>query len=179
MKWISRTFGGPRRVNHAAAAVDDFIFSFGGYCTGDNYKDASMPIDIFVLNTQNLRWATIPKPESCTEENSWPFQRYGHTVVAHEQCVYLFGGRNDEATCNILFKFDTTTREWSKPHVTGDKPFPRDGHTASVINGHMYVFGGYEESQYRFGLDVYRLNLTTFVWEMLNISSQTDTPCFR
>ena len=30
------------------------IFSFGGYCTGDNYKDEK-PIDVFVLNTSTLR----------------------------------------------------------------------------------------------------------------------------
>ena len=57
-------------MNHAAVAVDDRqemrdleeifivsffrIFSFGGYCTGDNYKDEK-PIDVFVLNTSTCR----------------------------------------------------------------------------------------------------------------------------
>ena len=53
-KWTIHIDGGPRRVNHAAVCVGDRIFSFGGYCTGDNYKDA-MPIDVFVLDTQTYR----------------------------------------------------------------------------------------------------------------------------
>ena len=32
MWWSVHLEGGPRRVNHAAAAVGDRIFSFGGYC---------------------------------------------------------------------------------------------------------------------------------------------------
>ena len=54
MKWTVHIDGGPRRVNHAAVCVGDRIFSFGGYCTGDNYKD-TMPIDIFVLDTRTYR----------------------------------------------------------------------------------------------------------------------------
>ncbi len=32
MWWSVHLEGGPRRVNHAAVAVGDRIFSFGGYC---------------------------------------------------------------------------------------------------------------------------------------------------
>jgi hypothetical protein len=32
MWWSVHLEGGPRRVNHAAAAVGDRIYSFGGYC---------------------------------------------------------------------------------------------------------------------------------------------------
>ena len=42
-------------MNHAAVAVEDRIYSFGGYCTGDNYKDEK-PIDVFVLNTNTYRY---------------------------------------------------------------------------------------------------------------------------
>ena len=75
--------GGPRRVNHAACSVGEAVFSFGGYCTGDNYKDIR-PIDIFVLNSVTYRWSSIPKPKSGSKEaETWPFQRYGHSVSAH------------------------------------------------------------------------------------------------
>lgn len=38
LHWIQQVEGGPRRVNHAAISVRDrFIFSFGGYCTGEDY----------------------------------------------------------------------------------------------------------------------------------------------
>jgi hypothetical protein len=119
-------------VNHAAVAVGDRIFSFGGYCTGDNYRD-ERPIDVFVLNTTTLRWTEIPKPADPQLLASWPYQRYGHTVVAKGDTCYLFGGRNDEAACNLLFTFCTNTYQWSRPVVEGDIPGERDGHSAAII----------------------------------------------
>ncbi len=65
----------------------------------------------------------------------------------------MFGGRNDEAPCNVLYQFDTKTYKWSKPAVRGQIPAERDGHSACIIGDHMYIFGGYEEMQFRFGLD--------------------------
>ena len=59
---------------------------------------------------------------------------------------YLFGGRNDEAACNLLFTFCSKTHTWSRPQVSGDIPGERDGHSAAIIGQHMYVFGGYEVS---------------------------------
>lgn len=53
--------------------------------------------------------------------------RYGHSAVAYKQKVYMWGGRNDESCCNILFCFDTTTHQWSKPEVNGQIPAVRDG----------------------------------------------------
>ena len=51
--WIIHKDGGPRRVNHAAAVVGNRIFSFGGYCTGGDYK-SRRPIDVFIFNTCKL-----------------------------------------------------------------------------------------------------------------------------
>lgn len=50
MRWTLRIDGGPKRVNHAAIAIGDRIYSFGGYCSGDVLcKNA--PIDVHVLDT--------------------------------------------------------------------------------------------------------------------------------
>jgi N-acetylneuraminic acid mutarotase len=167
MWWTIHLEGGPRRVNHAAVGIGERIFSFGGYCTGDNYKD-ERPIDVFVLNTLTYRWTEIPKPaDDDPSLGDWPYQRYGHTVIAYNESIYLFGGRNDEAACNVLYKFDTNTYKWSKPAVQGDIPGERDGHSACVIGQFMYVFGGYEEIIERFGQDVYRLDLATYTWKLL------------
>ena len=50
MKWVVHLEGGPRRVNHAAVAVNDIIYTFGGYCTGEDYETPS-PMDVHVLDT--------------------------------------------------------------------------------------------------------------------------------
>lgn len=78
MRWTIHLEGGPRRVNHAAAVVGDFIYSFGGYCTGEDYR-FNESIDIHLLNTQTLRWTLLPQRR---DENGMllkypevPFQR--------------------------------------------------------------------------------------------------------
>lgn len=40
-------------------------------------------------------------------QNSWPYQRYGHTVVGYKGKAYLWGGRNDEfGACSKMYCFD-------------------------------------------------------------------------
>ncbi len=51
MHWTAHVEGGPRRVNHAAVANGDYVYSFGGYCSGDDYETLR-PIDVHVLNTR-------------------------------------------------------------------------------------------------------------------------------
>lgn len=48
--WTVSLEGGPRRVNHAAVAINDKIWSFGGYCSGEDYE-TRLPIDVHVFDT--------------------------------------------------------------------------------------------------------------------------------
>lgn len=178
MWWTTHLEGGPRRVNHAACVVDTCIYSFGGYRTGDSYRSKFTPIDVYVFNTHTLQWKKIPTPDpSGPDFEHVPFMRYGHTVVAFQGRIYLFGGRNDLAPCNDLFCFDVSTWRWSRPKVTGPLPERRDGHTACVIHGFMYVFGGFEEAYDRMDNSVYTLNLRTMEWK--HQSCEGPTPYAR
>ena len=113
------------------------------------------------------RWTEVPKPQDWRLLADWPYQRYGHTVVSKGHTCYLFGGRNDEAACNLLYTFCAKTYRWTRPRVQGDIPGERDGHSAAIVGNYMYVFGGYEENFERFGQDVYRLDLETYTWKLM------------
>ncbi|KAL3212234.1 hypothetical protein MRX96_036060 [Rhipicephalus microplus] len=143
--WTVRLEGGPRRVNHAAVAINGKVYSFGGYCTGEDYNTRK-PIDVHVLNTVSLRWVLV---QTQSQPEDVPFQRYGHTVMGYGDYAYLWGGRNDDGACNTLYRFDTT----------------RDGHSACVMGNRMYVFGGFEEQADRFSQDVHYLDLDTMLWQ--------------
>lgn len=54
LRWTVHLEGGPRRVNHAAVAIGERIYSFGGYCTGEDYE-TRLPIDVHVLDTSKLK----------------------------------------------------------------------------------------------------------------------------
>jgi hypothetical protein len=72
---------GPRRVNHASVSIDDYIYSFGGYCSGEDYR-LSRPMDVHVLNTNNLRWSLLSTRKDKKYPNV-PFQRYGESNYAN------------------------------------------------------------------------------------------------
>lgn len=180
MYWVVHLEGGPRRVNHTAVVIDDFIYSFGGYCSGDDYRSI-VPIDVHCFNTQTLRWFLVqPKKDDKGLPLRYPevpFQRYGHTAVAYKDKVYMWGGRNDETCCNILFCFDTRTHRWSKPPVHGTIPGVRDGHSACIIGQFMYIFGGFEEQISQFSWDVHCLDLETMTWRY--IATKESPPSYR
>lgn len=50
MYWTVSLHGGPQRVNHAAVIIGEKVYSFGGYCSGENYH-VQRPIDVHILNT--------------------------------------------------------------------------------------------------------------------------------
>ncbi|KAI5636144.1 kelch motif domain-containing protein [Phthorimaea operculella] len=165
MKWTVHLEGGPRRVNHAAVLVGDKIYSFGGYCSTEEYRDWA-PIPVHVLDTNTLRWAPVNYKNTLVI----PFQRYGHTAVAYGHKVYMWGGRNNAVSCDTLSCFDTKTLEWSKPQVTGTLPYAKDGHSACVIGNKMYIFGGFEYLTDQYSNEVHCLDLDTMHWTFIPAS---------
>lgn len=54
---------------------------------------------------EKLKWLKLEL--SGDQDNKCvPFQRYGHTAVALESNIYLWGGRNDNEVCNTLYCFN-------------------------------------------------------------------------
>lgn len=181
MYWTVHLEGGPRRVNHAAVAVGEKIYSFGGYCTGENYHN-KQPMDIHVLNTTSLRWKLLPSPRRGDPQfEVAPYQRYGHTAVVYKDKIYIWGGRNDDAADNALYCFDPETGMWSLLETNGTVPGARDGHSACVVHSRysdsMYIFGGFEEGIDRFSQEVYSLDFKTMRWTYLMTSGQP--PSYR
>lgn len=168
-RWTVTLEGGPRRVNHAAVAIRDNIFSFGGYCTGEDYE-RTRPMDVHILDTVSLRWKLLPIPKPTEPQYQVvPYQRYGHTAVAYNKNAYVWGGRNDvDGACSVLFCFDGTKLKWSRPNVEGMIPIARDGHSACVINSKMFIFGGYEEEVDRFSNEIHALDFPSMTWSAIH-----------
>ncbi|XP_076036415.1 kelch domain-containing protein 3 [Oratosquilla oratoria] len=173
MHWTVSLEGGPQRVNHAAVAVGDKIYSFGGFCTGENYRNLRN-MDVHVLDTDTFRWKLVPCSQGLTEV---PFQRYGHTAVVYGNLVYIWGGRNDSRACNVLYCFDTSTYLWSLPEVHGSIPEERDGHSACVIKDSMYIFAGYLEYMESYTQDVHVLNMKSMKWAYFKTTGRA--PVYR
>ncbi|XP_063300283.1 kelch domain-containing protein 3 [Pelobates fuscus] len=165
-RWTVHLEGGPRRVNHAAVAMGHQVFSFGGYCSGEDYETLRQ-IDVHVFNAVSLRWRKLP-PASCSPSKV-PYMRYGHTAVLIDDVIYIWGGRNDtEGACNVLYTFHTATLQWATPSVSGQIPGARDGHSACVLDRTMYIFGGYEQLADCFSNDIHKLDTKSMCWSLVN-----------
>lgn len=81
---------------------------------------------------------------------------------------------------NEVYAFDFRTRKWSQYETSGTRVLWRDFHTATALNGKMYVFGGRSDllGQYHSNHEVYDptlyyLDLRTLVWhEVCTTGSQ-------
>ncbi|KAL0268165.1 UNVERIFIED_CONTAM: hypothetical protein PYX00_010215 [Menopon gallinae] len=172
--WTTNLRGGPQKVNHAAALVGKSIYSFGGYCTQNLTVKL---IDVYVLCTVTNRWKALDDPTDPIELACVPFQRYGHTAVAHGTKIYIWGGKNETLACNRLYCFDTVLQKWSCPHVEGPIPSARDGHTACIIDNKMYILGGFADDFARYADGLYALDLITMTWS--HIDAEGEAPSYR
>ncbi|XP_062953826.1 kelch domain-containing protein 3 isoform X3 [Cynocephalus volans] len=169
LRWTVHLEGGPRRVNHAAVAVGHRVYSFGGYCSGEDYETLRQ-IDVHIFNAVSLRWTKLPpvRPAIRGQTPLVPYMRYGHSTVLIDDTVFLWGGRNDtEGACNVLYAFDVNTHKWSTPRVSGTVPGARDGHSACVLGKIMYIFGGYEQLADCFSNDIHKLDTSTMTWTLI------------
>lgn len=68
----------------------------------------------------------------------------------HDKYLYIYGGhggrKDNQKSCEHIYKFDCDTYEWDKINPSGVKPLPRDSHSCVKIGNKMYIFGGtYQE----------------------------------
>ncbi|XP_015787072.1 kelch domain-containing protein 3 [Tetranychus urticae] len=166
---LTRIEGGLKRVNHAAVAVNEHIYSFGGFAGTEDYS-FDRPIDVYTLDMNTLRWEEI-RPSDGGNPANVPCIRYGHTVVAQDDIIYLWGGGKNKVLCNKMFMFDTNTRSWLANEVKGEIPVARDGHSACTSGGFMYIIGGFEEERREFADTVYRFEFRTRTWQHLYLLS--------
>lgn len=174
MRWTHRSNAAPKKVNHASVLFDDFIYVFGGYCSGQDFEQ-HQPIEVNRFNTRTMQWANLTDIYKYREPADVPFNRYGHTVVSHEDKIYLWGGRDDESSCNTLYQFDVSTHTWRRPEVKGCIPYSRDGHSAAVKDDCMYIFGGWEADSEVYSQQIHLLNLKTFHWRLVTTTGESPS----
>ena len=81
---------------------------------------------------------------SLTHENSLSLSlSYTHTRTFGLLLKLVFGGAGEQAPLNDTWIFDTETRCWTYPTVTGSIPRLREMHSGSIVGGKkLVVFGG-------------------------------------
>ncbi|KAE9552342.1 hypothetical protein FO519_004467 [Halicephalobus sp. NKZ332] len=172
MWWTIHLDGGPRRVNHAAVSIGDKIYSFGGYCSGDEY-DRRKDMDVFLLDTVTNRWYNLfekrkRKSDQLVAKNSAKLVR---RRVESEESGYMDSetASEDENPVNFVdfeneHPYLTARRECkSSPKGT---PSQRYGHTVVDYDGLIYLWGG-RNDQYGSSSTLHEFNPETLKWRIV------------
>lgn len=94
--------------------------------------------DLHALDCATYTWRTVET------RGEVPQQRANHSSAFLEETseLFIFGGWNGRERLNDIHILDTKTGVWSRPHVSGDLPYPRAGMTLTALRGRLYLFGG-------------------------------------
>lgn len=98
--------------------------------------------------------------------------RCGHITVTVSDKVLLWGGRGFDS--DKVCVYDLTKRVWKYLHTTGEIPPKLSGSCCSIVDGVLYIFGG-------FVVDVrvnsmYSLDLSVLIWSKITPSSNLPSP---
>lgn len=94
-----------------------------------------------------------------------PCGRYGHTASVVGSKIYIFGGNaGTNMRLNDMHILDTDEMHWITPLVGGAAPWERSGHTASVIGGRVFIFGGFSYAGGEWLNDTHIFNTGSLKW---------------
>mmetsp|Transcript_48583 Transcript_48583/g.92931 ORF Transcript_48583/g.92931 Transcript_48583/m.92931 type:complete len:641 (+) Transcript_48583:158-2080(+) len=147
---------GPARQHHAACAVREKMFVFGG-------QSHALLNDLLVLDVELMKWATVT-PNGV----SVPTPRRSHSLSSTEdgRKMWMFGGFDGQQVLNDLWAYDVERRTWVMPIVTGMPPPPREMHVSTFVNKYLIVAGGIDGAR-RYN-DIFVLNTERMEWEVID-----------
>ena len=108
------------RIYFAVAAISNLnrIYVFGGVKPDidsidqerSNLIEGDQIFGYFSYSSENETWnfQTIPLGEN------GPSARYGHSMIAMDNTLYLFGGTDDEIMFNTIWKYDVNKNNWQE-----------------------------------------------------------------
>ncbi|XP_048738343.1 kelch domain-containing protein 1-like [Ostrea edulis] len=123
------------REGQCSCVTEDSMYLFGGVLHTEELTESN---DLIRFSFGTKRW------EKVTSVGELPAPRTGGSLVAVDNCLYLFGGlSHSTGWFNDLFMFDTNTNRWSAVEAEGTAPGPRDKLQAVAMGHWLYFFGGF------------------------------------
>ncbi|EFJ22723.1 hypothetical protein SELMODRAFT_416466 [Selaginella moellendorffii] len=119
------------RAFHVAIAMDCNLFVFGGRCGRKRLGD------FWVLDTDTWQWSEL------TGFGELPCARdFAAGASVGNGKIVIYGGWDGSKWLSDVFVLDTMSLEWRQLPVVGPSPPPRCGHTATMVEKRLLVFGG-------------------------------------
>ena len=128
--------------------------------------------------------------EKNTTKSKSPSSRYLHSGWQYTGNLWIFGGMakveqssaeylNDHgdfvhAYNNQLLCFSPPNLEWTNPKQYGSVPSPRAGHSTTIINDTVWLYGGTNHRGHYYSL--YKLNMHSLTWTYVQTSETQPEP---
>lgn len=151
----------PTCCNFPVTVARDSMFVFSGQ-TG-----ARVTNSLFRFRFSSSTWSRISTEHILQDSPLPPIRRYGHSMVAYNSQLYVFGGAADNILPNELHCFDLDDETWSTivpvsaSESSGGVPSGRLFHAATIVGDAMYLFGGTVDNNTRSG-EMFRFQLAAF-----------------
>uniref|UniRef100_A0A8C1SMZ1 Leucine-zipper-like transcription regulator 1 n=1 Tax=Cyprinus carpio TaxID=7962 RepID=A0A8C1SMZ1_CYPCA len=167
----------PSCCNFPVAVCRDKMFVFSGQ------SGAKITNNLFQFEFKGHIWTRIPTEHLLRGSPPPPQRRYGHTMVAFDRHLYVFGGAADNTLPNELHCYDVDSQTWEVIQPSTDRftfwfvvcnlsllncnanfsqmPSGRLFHAAAVIHDAMYIFGGTVDNNVRSG-EMYRFQFSCY-----------------
>ena len=150
------------RHNHSMVAIGNYIYIVGAH--DDNYNLN----DYYKIDTSTNIGTVIDITGTSISK------RHNHSMVAIGSNIYIFGGRNTTGVAlNDFYKIDTSTNIVTVFDITGTSITGRYSHSMIAIEGNIYIFGGYNGSDYLD--DFYKIDTSTNVVTVIDITGTSIT----
>lgn len=170
----------PIPLNHANAAVaDGKIYVFGGLDGGGVEQEYLRPVaDSWVYDPHENAWSSLPPLAE---------PRGMAAIGVYKERIFLAGGftllglsgTGPHESVSPVSVFDTRTAEWvseSLPEKAKHLPGPRDHSVSAVIDGMMYVIGGYDHGPHNRTDTVFILDLNNLADGWKTSAARMPTP---
>jgi len=166
-QWRQITPGGELptgRASHSAVTDEHagVMYVFGGSGSHFGYTNKR---DLCEFCFETETWRLLSNPLEDT-----PSARYGQSMVAYQEGLYVWGGTHGTNYPTDMHRFDLCSKQWEYVVTTGDLPCGRYRHQAMVKDDLMYIVGGSGINRYG---DVFTFHFGTCVWRKL-VCTGTD-----
>ncbi|CAO3703301.1 unnamed protein product [Rhizopus stolonifer] len=155
--WSQKKLGGTSnalpRVRHAATAISsDALLVYGGVHRGTPKKD------ILLIDTNTM------SAMSMMTIGDIPNTRISPTIIHINGHILLYGGKSissEEQYDSSVYLLNLQNKQWTRLSTEGKlTPTERTGHSCSMHEGAVYIWGGQKEGRYFNDLFLFNINPT-------------------
>jgi len=135
--WVTKSPMPTARQALSVSVVNGKIYAIGG--------GISRTKDYLRIGTFSTVEEYDPATDTWSTKSPMPTSRGWHSAIVVDGKIYIFGGSKNAPPSKghvlAVEVYDPATDTWTQQ---GDMPLPRSGGSASIVDGKIYFFGGYE-----------------------------------